>query len=203
MLKQQLSLLLIISSLVSCSEMKELGLGNNNTAASQKTGTSFIELKDGTVITGKEIIYPKPGNIDFSKFDPFKKQTPPDDSIGIGNRKFAKESIYGYQDKGVFKAFHKTILLTRLRKGKLNLYSYETDAPTVSSSGILKETHVVFEKERGKFIPIYNSLEYFYETVSVNAAAGSLTKELFPYLTISPSEMSKDKLLRIVDVYNQ
>jgi hypothetical protein len=117
-----------------CGSIKEI----MQPSAQSNTGTSFIELKNGQIITGNTIQFPGPAQLDFSKFDPFKKQVGGEDWVGIDGKQYNISEVYGAQDKGLFRAFTHDKIITRLRKGKLNLYWYETDAVVGSNTGFLK-----------------------------------------------------------------
>lgn len=167
------------------------------------SGTSFIVLKDGKVLNGKTISYPQPPQNDFSKIDFFKRQVRDDDWIAIDEQKISIASIYGYQDNGVFRALYKDRVLERLAKGKINLYSFERDAESLSGMPLFKETVYVYEKEKGLFKAIDDRLDLFYEAIADNTAAAALCKELFPYLSFSKMASSGEKLKRVVERYNQ
>lgn len=175
----------------------------NEPASPKAAGISFIELKDGTIVNGKTITYPQPEQIDFSKIDFFKRQVRNDDWIGIDERKVPVETIYGFQDNGVFRALHLNRVLLRLEKGKLNLYSFKRDQENLSGSNMFKETVYVYEKIKGNFKAIDDRLDLFYESIADNTAAANLCKELFPYLSIPKMESSGEKLKRVVTLYNQ
>jgi hypothetical protein len=187
---------LVCCYLTSCFGLKEWPVNKPETAI--VNGSSFIELKDGSIINGSRIVYPAAPSIDFSKFDPFKKQTVDENWIGIDSRKIPKDSIYGYQDQGKFTALHLSIALSRLAKGKINLYSFER----IPEGSSFNTTYYVFEKEREQFKKIDGSLEQFYELISDKDAAAKLCKELFPYLQMSSMPSAGDKLKKIVDLYN-
>ncbi len=190
---------IVILGFYSCGSIKEI----MQPSASPNTAKSFIELKDGQIISGNTIQYPGPAQLDFSKFDPFKKQTSGEDWVGIDGRQYNINDVYGVQDKGLFRAFTHDKIITRLRKGKLNLYWYETDAISGPNSGLFKDPHYVYEVSRSEFKQINGSLDIFYETISANTAAAALCKELFPYLSFNGSKIQEEKLLRVVDLYNK
>lgn len=194
-------LLVFVAALqfVSCTTLLEMA----EPKEPKPTGSSFIELKDGKVISGTTISYPQPPQIDFSKIDFFKRQVRDDDWIGIDEQKIPVASIYGYQDKGVYRALYKDRVLERLEKGRLNLYSFERDVQSLGGQNLYKETVYVYEKERGQFKAIDDRLDLFYEAIADNINAANLCKELFPYLSFSNMSSSGEKLRKVVGVYNQ
>jgi hypothetical protein len=197
--KSYLFYTIILLGFYSCGSFKEI----IQPSASPNTAKSFIELKDGQIISGTTIQYPGPAQLDFSKFDPFKKQAGGEDWVGIDGKQYKISEVYGAQDKGMFRAFTHDKIITRLRKGKLNLYWYETDAVVGSNTGFFKDPHYVYEASRGDFKQINGSLDIFYEAISANTAAAALCKELFPYLSFNGNKIQEEKLLQVVDLYNK
>jgi hypothetical protein len=188
-----------ILQFVSCTTLLEMA----EPKEAKPTGSSFIELKDGKVISGKTIGYPPPPQFDLSEIDFFKRKVRDDDWIAIDEQKIPVASIYGYQDKGLYRALYKDRVLERLEKGRLNLYSFERDVQGLGGQNLYKETVYVYEKERGQFKAIDDRLDLFYEAITDNANAANLCKELFPYLSFSKMSSSGEKLRRVVGVYNQ
>lgn len=191
--------LMLCISMFSCTTLLEM----TEKEEPKPSGSSFIELKDGKIINGKTISYPQPEQMDFSKIDFLKRQVRDDDWIGIDEQKIPVTSIYGYQDKGAYRALYKNRVLERLEKGRINLYSFERDVQSLGGQNLYKETVYVFEKERGQFKAIEDRLDLFYESITENTAAANLCKELFPYLSFSKMASSGEKLKRVVAVYNQ
>jgi hypothetical protein len=194
-------LLALLLQLTACSTLT--GFGSEEPAKKPAGGPSFIELKDGSIIKGNEIRLTQPANLDFSRFDPLKRQTADPDWVSIDDRKIPEDSIYGYQDKGVFTAVYKHYHMKRLRKGRISIYSFETKGDNMAGSGMFTEVHMVFEKERGRFTQIHDRLETFYEAIKDHAAAAALCRELFPHLSMSQLPTAREKLLQVADVYNQ
>jgi hypothetical protein len=193
-----IQILLLTAGFTSCSSLT----GFEDKGAAQKSrGSSFIELKDGSVLPGKELRLPRPLQLDLSTMKTINEGA---GWVAIDDRKVDTNLIYGYQDKGVFYAFIKNIPAKRHRKGRINLYSFETQGDNMAGAGMRTETQIVFEKKRGVFAGIYDRLDYFYEHIIDNAAAAVLCKELFPYLSFSSQMISSlEKLQRVVHVYNQ
>ena len=189
----------IVAGLNACTTLLEM----DKESAPQKTTAGFVEKKDGTIIKGTSITFPEPEKIDFSTIDFFKRRTRDDDWIAVDGEKIPLKDIYGFQANKVFRAVHENYLLTRLEKGKLNLYSFERDKPSLSGSSTFKETAYVYEKVRGRFVLIDEKLDLFYAAIEDNAEATKLCRELFPYLRMPQMKSSEDKLKQVVALYNR
>jgi hypothetical protein len=182
-----------------CTSLLEL----DKESAPQKSAAGFIEKKDGTIIKGTSVTFPEPEKIDFSTIDFLKRRTRDDDWIAVDGQKIPLKDIYGFQENNVFRAVHENYLLTRLEKGKLNLYSFERDKPGLSGSNMFKETAYVYEKVRGRFVLIDERLDLFYAAIEDNKEATALCKELFPYLRMPQMKSSEEKLKQVVALYNK
>lgn len=189
----------VVPFLNACTSLLEL----DKEQEPKKAAGGFVEKKDGTIINGKSVTFPEPEKIDFSTIDFLKRRTRDDDWIAVDGQKIPLKDIYGFQENKVFRAVHENYLLTRLEKGKLNLYSFERDKPSLSGSNTFKETAYVYEKVRGRFVLIDEKLDLFYAAIEDNAEATKLCRELFPYLRMPQMKSSEDKLKQVVALYNK
>jgi hypothetical protein len=159
----------------------------------------FVEKNDGQKVTGSKISYPS----SFSKSA----------WVSIDDQKFEPKDIKAYQSKKVYRVKFGTennwVWATQLKRGKINLFYYETNEHKTYYDGTKYVTHntstqhFVFQKDNGKLLEA--TLETISDMLKDNKEAyGKFNNQFKPGKILFPKQLQNHpkELFDIVDIYN-
>lgn len=189
---------LFIVCLLSCVTEKSFYRDFNKEALVGKVPNEkvFVIKKNGEKISGEKLTY--------SKYSIWRVQQK-EDWIAVDGKKVNNEDIQAIQTNDEFKKFYKDSKnmvrsVTRLRFGKINLYTYVD----VSYSGNIKDYYHLYVFEKGDDIlrPLY--FESFANAISDNPDVLQKFKQLFPKSKVLASDEKGNLkgLITVVDLYN-